>query len=172
MVKGKFGKTSKGLKILWKWLYINSNMQNSMMLFTFSVIDWKYRFWANFVQNLKIVSSIWKLDASLIRYAWFNDSVKFFLFWSDMSFLGKFAQKCQNCYFKVKLTPRLIQMQNSMMLFSFFVFDQKFFFLPNLIQKVKVITLSWTLAESIAQICRTQWCCSLFPFLPINTRFE
>ena len=36
--------------------YTNSNMQNSMVMFTFSAFDWKYPFWANLVQNVKIVS--------------------------------------------------------------------------------------------------------------------
>ena len=34
----------------------NSNMQNSMVMFTFSVFDWKYPFWVNSVQKIKIVS--------------------------------------------------------------------------------------------------------------------
>ena len=37
--------------------YANSNMQNSTVMFTFSVFDWKYPFWANLVQKIKIVSS-------------------------------------------------------------------------------------------------------------------
>ena len=35
---------------------LDSNMQNSMMLFTFFVFDWKYCFWANLVQKIKIIS--------------------------------------------------------------------------------------------------------------------
>ena len=29
----------------------NLNMQNSMAMFTFSVLDWKYPFWVNLVQK-------------------------------------------------------------------------------------------------------------------------
>ena len=35
---------------------LNSNNQNSMMLFTFFVFNRKYSFWANFIQKIKIVS--------------------------------------------------------------------------------------------------------------------
>ena len=35
---------------------INSNMQNSMVVFTFSILDGKNFFWANLVQKIKIVS--------------------------------------------------------------------------------------------------------------------
>ena len=34
----------------------NSNMQNAMALFTFSVLDRKHPFWANLVQKFKLVS--------------------------------------------------------------------------------------------------------------------
>ena len=34
----------------------NSNMQNSMVMFTFSVFDWKYSLLANLVQKVKIIS--------------------------------------------------------------------------------------------------------------------
>ena len=36
--------------------YTKSNMRNSMEMFTFSVFDWKYPFWATLVQKIKIVS--------------------------------------------------------------------------------------------------------------------
>ena len=41
----------------WKYSTLpDSNMQNSMMLFTFFVFDWKWSFQANLVQNVKMVS--------------------------------------------------------------------------------------------------------------------
>ena len=47
----------------------NLNMQNSMMMFNFSVFDWKYTFWANLVQKIEIVSffSIWVFFHKLLR---------------------------------------------------------------------------------------------------------
>ena len=34
----------------------NSNLQNSILMFTFSVFDRKYSFWANFIPKFKIIS--------------------------------------------------------------------------------------------------------------------
>ena len=34
-------------------------MQNSVMMTAFSVLDWKYRFWANLVQKIEIVIFNW-----------------------------------------------------------------------------------------------------------------
>ena len=34
----------------------NSNMQNSLVIFTFSVLEQKYLFWANLVQKIDIFS--------------------------------------------------------------------------------------------------------------------
>ena len=62
--------------------------------------------------------------------------------------------------------------QNSMMVFTFFIFDQKYPFWTKLIQKIKIITLSWNLVPRLIRICRTQWCCSLFSFLTGNTFFR
>ena len=31
--------------------FTNENVQNSMMIFTFPVFNWKYPVWANLVQN-------------------------------------------------------------------------------------------------------------------------
>ena len=35
-----------------------SNMQHSMMILPFSVLDWKYFFWANLFQKFDIISLI------------------------------------------------------------------------------------------------------------------
>ena len=36
--------------------YINVGMQYSMVIFICPILDWKYTFWANFVQKIKIVN--------------------------------------------------------------------------------------------------------------------
>ena len=56
-------------------------------------------------------------------------------------------------------------MQNSVMLFTFFVFEWKYLFWANLVQKVKIISWSWNLVARLIWICWIQWCCSLFSFL-------
>ena len=54
---GKFGPENENNQFTLKLSILAIlNMQNSMVLFTFSVFDWKYPFWANFVQKIKIIS--------------------------------------------------------------------------------------------------------------------
>ena len=57
------------------------------------------------------------------------------------------------------------------MLFSFFVFEWKYPFWANLVQKIKIISLSWNLVPTVIRICRIQWRCSLFSFSAGNTLF-
>ena len=56
-------------------------------------------------------------------------------------------------------------MQNSMILFTFFVFEWKYPFWANLVQKIKILILSWNLVATLIRTCRIQWWCSLFLFL-------
>ena len=80
--------------------------------------------------------------------------------------LGKFGPKYQNYQFKLKFgTYTNSNMQNSMVMFIFFVFDRKYPFWANLVQKVKIISWSWNLVARLIWICWIQWCCSLFSFL-------
>ena len=37
-------------------MYTDLNIQNLLVVFTFSDVDWKYPFWANLEQKIKIVS--------------------------------------------------------------------------------------------------------------------
>ena len=62
-------------------------------------------------------------------------------------------------------------MQNSMMLFTFFVFECQYPFWVNLVQKIKIISLSWNLVSRLIQICRIQWWYLLFLLLMGNTLF-
>ena len=55
-------------------------------------------------------------------------------------------------------------MQNSILMFSFSVFDQKHSFWATWAQKIKIVSSSWNLVLRLIQICRTQWLCSLFLF--------
>ena len=151
-------------------------MQNSMMLLTFFVFDWKYPFWANLVQKIKIISLSWKLVLTLIQN-WVSNAelsghVHFFCFWSEIHSLGKFDPKNQNYQFKLKFgTYTNSNMKNSMAcsLFSFLI--RNIFFGANLVQKVKIINLSWDLVASLIWISSIQWCCSLFLFSNGNTLF-
>ena len=129
------------------------------MLFIFFIFDQ-----ANLVQKIKLVSLRWNLILRLIRLCRIQ-CVHFFRFRVEIPFLNKFGIKNQNFQFKMKLdTDTNSNMQNSMVVFNFFIFDRKYLFWANLVQETKVITLSWNLVADLIRLCRIQWCCSLFSF--------
>ena len=83
-----------------------------------------------------------------------------------MPFLGKFGPKNQNYQFKLKfVTWTNSNMQNSIGVFIFLVFDQKCRFWANLVQKVKIISLSWNLVRKFGNLV-------LVSFSAGNTLFE
>ena len=98
-------------------------MQNSMVMFTFSVSKWKYPFWANLVQKIKIVSLCWNLAPSLIwicRIQWWCWLLPFLagnvLYGEIWSKKIKIVSLCWN------LGPRLIQICRIQWWCSLFVF--------------------------------------------------
>ena len=99
-----------------------------MMMFTFSVLDRKYTFWVNLVQKIKTINFSWNL---LTRLIWIcrteNWDVHFSSFWLKIPLLGKFSPKGQNSIAK----------------FTFSVFNRKYPFYTNLVQKNKMVSLSW-----------------------------
>ena len=104
----------------------NSNMQNSMVMFTFSVFDRKYPFWTNLISKFKIVSLEWNLICGLIRICWIQWWCSLFRYSTANTLLDKFDLKIQNCFFKVKFDVWAnSNMQNSMVMFAFSIFDRK-----------------------------------------------
>ena len=55
-----------------------------------------------------------------------------------------------------------------MVMFIFSVFNQKYPFCLNLVQKIKIVGLSWNLVPTVIRIWRIQWCCSLFSFIDLQ----
>ena len=87
----------------------------------------------------------------------------FFCFWPEILFWGKFGPKSQNYQLKLKFgTYTNSNMQNSIMLFPFLLFEWKYPFWGNMVQKNKIVTLSWNLVPTIIRTCRIQWWCSFF----------
>ena len=152
--------------------YSNSRMQNSTVMFILPVFDWKYAFWANFVQKIKIITLSWNLVPTLIRACRIQWWCSFFLFLIGNTFLGKFAPKNRNCHFKLKFgTYTNSNMKNSMVMFIFFVFGRKYPFWANLVQNIKIVTLTWYLVLTLIWILRIQWWVSLFLFLSGDALF-
>ena len=67
-----------------------------MVIFTFSVFDHRYSFWANLVQKIKIVSLSLNLVPRLIRICRIHGHVHFFSLRLGIPFLGKFGSKIQD----------------------------------------------------------------------------
>ena len=65
---GQFGPKNLNCHLKLKFgTYTSSNMQNSMVMFIFFAFDRKYPFWANSVQNIKILTLSWNLVHTPIR---------------------------------------------------------------------------------------------------------
>ena len=85
----------------------------------------------------------------------------FFCFRPKIHFLGKFDSKIQNCFCKLKFgTHTNSNIQNAMVMFTFSIFDRKYSLRANLIQKIKIFSLTWNLLPRVIRICRIQWWCS------------
>ena len=68
----------------------------------------------------------------------YHGEVHFFNFRPEILFLRKFGPKIKNCLFKVKfVTKTNSNMQNSMAMFTFSVFDRKYCFLGKLDPKIQ-----------------------------------
>ena len=134
-------------------------MQNSMVVFTFSVLDQKNTSWANFVQRFKIACSKWSLIQSLIRICGIQWWCPFYLFWSrntlfGLPFLCKFGPKNQNGQFELKIgTNTISNMKNLIVRFIFPVLDRKYhFFWASL----KNLCWSCNLESRLIRMCRIQ----------------
>ena len=56
-------------------------------------------------------------------------------------------------------------------MFTFVISDGKYPFWVSLVQKAKIISLSWNLVLTLIQTCRVQWWCSRFLFFIGNAIF-
>ena len=73
-------------------------------------------------------------------------------------FLDKFGPKTQIVSLSWNLVHRLIQIcRISWWCSLFYLFDQKYLFWVNLVQKIKTVSLSWNLVPRLIWICRIQW---------------
>ena len=109
------------------------------------------------LKYFKIVSLSWNSNSNI------QNSVVMFTF-SVFSFLAKLGPKNQNYQFKLKLgTWTNSNMQNSMVELILFVVDWKYPFWTNLVQKIKIGSLSLKLVPRLIWKCRIRWC-SLFLF--------
>ena len=98
-------------------------MQNSIVMFTFLVFGRKYPVWDNLVQKIKIISWSWNLvpiPIGICRIQWWYS---LFLFLIGNALFGQIWSKKSNYQLKLKFGSQTnSNMQNSLMLFTFFCF--------------------------------------------------
>ena len=92
--------------------------------FEFSVLDRKYPFWANLAQKIKIVSLSWNLVFRPIRICRIHWRCSLCLF-----LIRNTLFRYRNCQFELKFGTFInLNMQNSMMVLTFSIFDRKYLF--------------------------------------------
>ena len=98
-------------------------------------------FWANLVQQIKIVSSSWNLVLRITRI-WTNQWwCSFFLVSIGSILFGKFVSKNHNCW-NWNIEPRLTRICRIRWWFLWFsFFDWKNHFCVNLVLKFKIVKL-------------------------------
>ena len=112
---GKFGQLNQNCQFELKFgSKTNSNMQNSMMIFSFSAFSHKYSSWANLFQKSKINCSKWSLLQSLIGICGIKWWCPFYLFYTrntlfGLPFLGKFGPNIKIVSLSLQLVQRLIR---------------------------------------------------------------
>ena len=80
------------------------------------------------------------------------------------------GQKNQNCQFKLKFdTKTNLNNQNSMMKFTFSVFEYKYLPWANLVQKFKIVCSKWNLIQRLIRICKIQRWCLFYLFWTENS---
>ena len=89
--------------------------------------------------------------------------VRFFCLRSEIPFSGKFGSKRQNYQFKLKFGNQInLNMHNSVVRFTFSVFNRKYPSWENLVPKFKIICLNRNLMPRLIRLGSIQWWCSLF----------
>ena len=104
-------------------------------------------------KKIQIVSLNWNLVPSLIRICRVQWRGSFFSVSDRKHPLGKLGPKNQSCQFKLKFgTYTNSNTHNSMALFTLSGLDRKTPFWANLLQKIKIVSLSWNLLPTISFI--------------------
>ena len=127
-----------------------------MVVFTVSVLGWKYPFRASLVQKMKIVSFSWNLVLSVTeiwRIQWLCSPILFLN--GNILFMANLFQKIKIVCWSWNLEPRLIRIYRIRWWFSFHSFsDWKYSFWANMAQNFKIVTLSWNLVTRLFRICK------------------
>ena len=138
-----------------------------MVMFTFSLFEWKYLFWVNLVQEYKTASLSWNLVHRPIWICRISTAVLFFVLDQKNPFLAIFVQKPKSVCSRWSLIQRPIRIRNGGVHFTCFRLKIPFLGYPfweNLFQKIKLFSLSRKLVQKLIRIWRILWWCLFFLF--------
>ena len=114
-----------------------------------------------FIQKIKIFNLIWNLAPNVIRICriqWWCTNVFVLDGGWPLFFFRQIGPKNWNCQIKLKFGIKTnSNMHNSVVVFPFSVLHRKYRFLPNLVQKIKIVSLSWNLLPRLIRMCRLEW---------------
>ena len=123
-------------------------MHNLVVVVTLSVLDNIHPFGANLVWKIKTVNLSWNLEPKLIRICRIQQTCSLLTFRWETRFFGKLCSKKENCQFKLEFgVSTNWNMQNSMVVFTFWFLDKKHPFWAILVRKIKTAILSWKLVQ-------------------------
>ena len=132
-------------------------MHNLVVVFTLSVLDNIHPFGANLVWKIRTVNLSWNLEPKLIRICRIQQTCSLLTFRWETRFFGKLCSKKENCQFKLEFgVSTNWNMQNSMVVFTFWFLDRKHPFWAILVRKIKTVTLSWKLVQRLIPIWKIQ----------------
>ena len=113
----------------------------------------------NLVQQIKTVSLSWNLEPRLSCICRIQLWLELFLLWTRNTCFGKIWSQ-DSKLFKVNFsTLTNLNMQNSFVMFTFFVFVWKYPFWLTVVLKTEIDQSSWSLVPNLIQICRIHWLC-------------
>ena len=136
-----------------------------MVLLIYFVLDYKFFFWANLAQKMKITSLYWNLVFRLTRIWRIQWWCSFFVyFWLEVFFRENMFQEFKNICWSWNFETETNSNIWKLMAVFFSFLDRKYPFLVNLVQKFKFVALTWNLVLRLLRICKILWWCSLFVF--------
>ena len=141
-------------------------MQNSMVMFTFSVFNWKCLF-----EKIGSKKSNCQFELKFrTRLTWIGRimqkicGVHFFYFRPEKPFLGKSGQKIKTLSLSWNLVPRLIWKWGIQwwwcLLFLFLTIN--IYLGQILVQIFKIVCSKWNLIQRLIRICKIQWWCLFY----------
>ena len=148
-------------------------MHNLVVVFTLSVLDNIHPFGANLVWKIRTVNLSWNLEPKLIRICRIQQTCSLLTFRWETRFFGKLCSKKENCQFKLEFGfSTNWNMQNSMVVFTFWFLDRKHPFWAILVRKIKTAILSWKLVQRLIPIWNIQMVLFRFSLLDGKHPFD